>query len=127
MAGASTTVSSIKEYSTGVKIIKLAILADAADGSVNAITVNGCDGRRVRAIVLTNGSTGLTAGSDLTMVDTISNVDYLATNGLNIGGNSSVFYMTPDTVDPITIGNLTLDVVNNLVNSATATIHLVVF
>ena len=125
MAGKVTTINTPKEYSTGVKVASIAFTADDTDATITSAILTGCAGKKLNSVIVVNGSTGMTATADVDITDTFTSVNLTATNGDNLGGDSVVTQVAPDTANVIILGNLTVTISSNAVNAATATIYLV--
>lgn len=114
-------------------IITLTCTADASAHTYPATVINtlsgisGYDlrGLKIYSIVTVPGTTGPTDDSDLTITDRYG-IDMLAGAGANIIDNatSNRVVANPDTAAVIITGNLTVNITNNIVDSAVTTIVL---
>ena len=129
-AGSSTT--TVKEYSNGVKIVTVVFTTATDDTTLTATTVRGVSGKKLHSILVLGGTTGPTANGDLELNDSVTGVNYVATNGADVvDGNDSVNYLAPDAAyDPCIIwGDLEVDPQGsggetNIVANATTTVKL---
>jgi hypothetical protein len=126
MAG-SVDISS-KEYSSGIKIVTCEFTADASTAVFPTANLGAERGKElVNVFTSADDTTPPTANCDLSITDSITSRDLVATNGPDSVDASGVNYVVPETAS-IVIGNL---VVNpdasseNIVNSAITTIYLV--
>ena len=125
MAGSSATISG-KEYSTGIKVVTIAFLAD--DATATTIPTAALGGERGKELVgvFTHGGT-MTTNLDVSIVDGTTSRNLVATNGANGTTQGAAAEIVTDN-NAITIGALTVDIDasdENAVLEGTATIWLV--
>jgi hypothetical protein len=123
MAGQSTVKTS-KEYSTGIKVVTCVFTADDTSNLFASAVLGGERGKELINVSTKAGGTGPTADSDLTITDSISGRNLVATNGADSVDNSGSNYVAPE-LNSIAIGDLTVAITGNAVASAVTTVYLV--
>ena len=123
MADASTVRTS-RQYSTGIKVVTIVFTAATGAAAFTSDVMTGEVGKELINVSTKFGSTGPTDDSDLSIVDSNSGRDLVATNGPNSVDNAVVNYVAPET-NSIVTGKLTIAIANNAVNNASVTVILV--
>ena len=121
---AAVTTITGKEYSTGIKVVTVNMVCDAAASAFTSAVLGGERGKELINVSTKAGGTGPTIDSDLSVVDDISGRALVETNGPDSVDNTGSNYVAPET-NSVAIGNLTVAVANNSVNEAETTIYLV--
>jgi hypothetical protein len=121
---ASTNVVTPKEYSNGLKVLTVSMTCASDSPDFSDVVLEERSKRLVQATIVP-GATGPTDDSDLSLTDSITGVNLVATSGANAVDNATTNVIAPDNTSNIVVGGLTLSIANNAVNNASVTIYLV--
>jgi hypothetical protein len=125
MAGSSAVITS-KEYSSGIKIVTIVFTADDTVAATIPTAALGAERGKELVGVFANGGT-MTTNLDLSIVDSVTSRNLVATNGANAVDQGVATEITPET-NSIVVGGLTVDIDvadENAVVDAVGTVWLV--
>jgi hypothetical protein len=121
---ASVNVITPREYSNEVKILKVVLTCNAGEATFSDVNIEERS-KRLMKVVTVPGTPGPTDNSDISLTDSLSGVNLLATNGVDKVDNTATNEIAPDSTSNIVIGGLTLAITGNAVNAAVVTVYLV--
>ena len=129
MADTSSTTITSKEYSSGIKIVTCVFVADETVATTLTACTLGAERGKELVNVFTKGvaATGFTDNCDLSITDSITGRNLVATNGANSVDNNATNYVVPET-ESIVIGELVVDpdaADENAVTDGICTVYLV--
>lgn len=123
-AGTCTGADTEVKSSGHVRIRTVSCTADASAATFPATTISDVDGY-LMLVVTDPGSTAPTDNYDITLVDS-NNMDVMGDNLLNRDTSNSE-QASPSETPRYVNGDLTMNITNNAVNSATLTVTLYIY